>query len=150
MCSLSVLNLSVSSGDALVEVYIQENWFLHQKQTWENNSWQIMHSVNKIPFLSHARPPDKESLDCSQPLECLEHWLASRQMATCCRCVLPELFWLLIHNISLLDAKIMFRNRSFTSFVFLPFCSTDTNHSVKDFWVVLFCTPGFVLAQQCK
>lgn len=64
-----------------------------------------MHSMNKVSSLSHAYPPDKESLDCSQPLEFLEHWLASRQTATCCRCVLPGLFWLLIHDISLLDAK---------------------------------------------
>lgn len=81
-----------------------------------------MHSMNKVSSLSHAHPPDKESLDCSQPLECLEHWLASRQTATCCRCVLPGLFWLVIHNISLLDTKFVFRNRSFTSFYFLPFC----------------------------
>lgn len=44
---------------ALVEVFSQDNWFHCWKQSRENNSWQIMYSINKVSSLAHAHPASR-------------------------------------------------------------------------------------------
>lgn len=68
----------------------QNNWFHCQKQTWENNLWQIMYSMDKISSPAHAKPAIRSWVPWLYSLfGCFAHWFAERQRAAHYRWIPP-------------------------------------------------------------